>query len=58
MFRKELRLIVNDKFALLLIFALPGMIMLTMYGAINTGQVGFTSTEYGQKSEDLPVRSF
>jgi len=55
MFRKELRLIINDKFALLLIFALPGMIMLTMYGAINTGQVGFTSNEYGQKSEDAMI---
>ncbi|MFX1260618.1 MAG: ABC transporter permease [Promethearchaeota archaeon] len=52
MFRKELRLIINDKFALLLIFALPGMIMLTMYGAINTGQVSYTSTEYGEKSQD------
>jgi hypothetical protein len=55
MFRKELRLIINDKFALLLIFALPGMIMLTMYGAINTGQVSFMSTEYGEKSEDAMI---
>ncbi len=55
MFRKELRLIVNDKFALLLIFALPGMIMMTMYGAINTGQAGFMSTEFGEKTEDALV---
>jgi ABC-2 type transport system permease protein len=55
MFRKEIRLIVNDKFALLLIFALPAMIMITMYGAINTGSVGLVSTEFGEKSEDALV---
>lgn len=37
MFRKELRLIQNDKFAMLLVFALPGMIMGTMFIAINGG---------------------
>jgi hypothetical protein len=55
MFRKELKLIINDKFALLLIFALPGMIMLTMYGAINTGSVGLVSTEFGEKTEDALI---
>jgi hypothetical protein len=35
MFLKELRLIQNDKFALLLIFILPTMIMATMYIAMN-----------------------
>ncbi|MHA2140569.1 MAG: ABC transporter permease [Candidatus Thorarchaeota archaeon] len=55
MFRKEIRLIVNDKFALLLIFALPAMIMFTMYGAINTGSVALVSTEFGEKSEDAMI---
>lgn len=40
MFLKELRLIQNDRFALLLVFVLPGMIMGTMYFAINQGNVG------------------
>jgi hypothetical protein len=35
MFLKELKLIQNDKFALLLIFILPTMIMATMYIAVN-----------------------
>ncbi len=37
MFIKELKLISNDKFALLLVFILPAMIMGTMYLAINEG---------------------
>ncbi|NHJ13812.1 MAG: ABC transporter permease [Candidatus Thorarchaeota archaeon] len=37
MFRKEIRLIQNDKFAMLLVFALPGMIMGTMFVAISGG---------------------
>ncbi len=37
MFLKELRLIQNDRFALLLIFILPTMIMATMYIATNPG---------------------
>lgn len=37
MFQKELRLIQNDKFAMLLVFALPAMIMGTMWFAINQG---------------------
>ena len=37
MFLKEVKLISNDKFALLLIFVLPTMIMGTMYFAINQG---------------------
>ncbi len=37
MFLKELKLISNDKFALLLVFILPAMIMGTMYLAINEG---------------------
>jgi hypothetical protein len=40
MFLKELRLIQNDRFALLLVFVLPGMIMGTMYFAINQGTFG------------------
>lgn len=39
MFLKELRLIQNDKFALLLIFVLPTMIMATMYIAINPSPI-------------------
>jgi len=30
----------NDRFALLLVFALPGLIMGTMYFAINQGSIG------------------
>jgi len=37
MLLKELKLIANDKFALLLVFVLPTMIMGTMYLAINQG---------------------
>ncbi|MHA1576885.1 MAG: ABC transporter permease [Candidatus Thorarchaeota archaeon] len=40
MFLKELRMIQNDRFALLLVFALPGLIMGTMYFAINQGNIG------------------
>lgn len=40
MFLKELRLISNDKFALLLVFALPAMIMGTMWLASNQGSLG------------------
>jgi hypothetical protein len=39
MFIKELRLIQNDKFALLLIFILPTMIMATMYIATNPSPI-------------------
>jgi hypothetical protein len=39
MFLKELRLIQNDKFALLLIFILPTMIMATMYIATNPSPI-------------------
>ncbi len=52
MFLKELRLIQNDKFALLMIFVLPGMIMGTMWVAINQGTT--VTTESG-KSEDAIV---
>ncbi|MFQ5831710.1 MAG: ABC transporter permease [Candidatus Thorarchaeota archaeon] len=52
MFLKELRLIQNDKFALLLIFALPTMIMATMYVAINQGGAGFIPADAAGKSED------
>ncbi len=46
MFLKELRLIRIDKFALLLIFVLPTMVMGTLYFAINQG----TSTGSGESS--------
>jgi ABC-type Na+ efflux pump permease subunit len=50
MFLKELRLIQNDKFALLLIFVLPTMIMFTMYAVTNQAAIGI-SPETG-KNED------
>jgi len=40
MFLKEIHMIRNDRFALLLVFALPGLIMGTMYFAINQGSIG------------------
>ncbi len=54
MFLKELRLIQNDKFALLMIFILPGMIMGTMYIAINQQSAKVVSTETG-KNEDAII---
>ncbi|MBD3406838.1 MAG: hypothetical protein GF411_12045 [Candidatus Lokiarchaeota archaeon] len=51
MFLKELRLISNDKFALLLVFVLPAMIMGTMYVAINQNQA-FAPVDDSGKSED------
>ncbi|TXT55195.1 MAG: conserved membrane protein of unknown function [Candidatus Thorarchaeota archaeon] len=54
MFLKELRLISNDKFALLLVFVLPGMIMGTMYVAINQGQA-FTPVDDSGKSDDALI---
>ncbi|MFX1561420.1 MAG: ABC transporter permease [Promethearchaeota archaeon] len=40
MFLKELKLIQNDKFALLLVFILPTMIMATMFAATNQSAIG------------------
>jgi hypothetical protein len=42
MFLKELRLIQNDKFALLLVFVLPTMIMVTMFAATNQSAIGIS----------------
>jgi hypothetical protein len=50
MFLKELKLIQNDKFALLLVFVLPTMIMVTMFAATNQSAIGI-SPETG-KNED------
>lgn len=50
MFLKELRLIQNDKFALLLVFVLPTMIMVTLYATTNQAAIGI-SPETG-KNED------
>jgi hypothetical protein len=55
MFLKELRLISNDKFALLLVFALPTMIMATMWIATNQGTLGGAITGEGDKSPDALV---
>lgn len=52
MFLKEIRMIRNDKFALLLVFALPGMIMGTMYFAINQSSIGLVISGETGKSED------
>ncbi len=54
MFRKELKLIQKDKFALLLVFALPIMVMGTMYFAINQGSIGIAVDSTG-KNEDALV---
>ncbi|MHA1771699.1 MAG: ABC transporter permease [Candidatus Thorarchaeota archaeon] len=53
MLLKELRLIQNDKFALLMIFVLPGMIMGTTWVAINQGKA--TTVSASGKSEDAIV---
>ena len=50
MFLKELKLIQNDKFALLLVFILPTMIMFTMFAVTNQSAIGI-SPETG-KNED------
>ena len=52
MFMKELGLIKTDKFALLLVFFLPGMIMGTMFVAINQGAFGQVTGDGQTKSED------
>ncbi len=55
MLLKELRLISNDKFALLLVFALPTMIMGTMWIATNEGTIGSRITGESGKSPDALV---
>jgi ABC-2 type transport system permease protein len=55
MFLKELRLISNDKFALLLVFVLPTMIMGTMYMAINQGSSIGASSVDPTKSADAII---
>ncbi|MFX0107556.1 MAG: ABC transporter permease [Candidatus Hodarchaeota archaeon] len=55
MFLKELRLIRNDKFALLLIFALPTMIMATMYFAINQNAFGLSEPTGAGKTDEAIV---
>jgi len=54
MFVKELQLIQNDRFALLLVFVLPTMIMGTMYLAINQGQLD-TTTSSGKNADALTI---
>lgn len=53
MFLKELRLISNDRFALLLVFALPAMIMGTMWIATNQGGLGQAISGGGDSSDAL-----
>lgn len=55
MFLKELRLISNDKFALLLVFVLPTMIMGTMYVAINQGSTIGQSSIDPTKNKDALI---
>ncbi|MCK4568030.1 MAG: ABC transporter permease [Candidatus Thorarchaeota archaeon] len=55
MFLKELKLIVNDRFALLLVFILPGMIMGTMYLAINEGSMIGMSNIDPSKNADAVI---
>ncbi len=56
MFLKELRLISNDKFALLLVFVLPTMIMGTMYFAINQGSsIGMSNVDSTKNADALTL---
>ncbi|TFG99391.1 ABC transporter permease [Candidatus Thorarchaeota archaeon] len=55
MFLKELKLISNDKFALLLVFVLPTMIMGTMYFAINQGSTIGSSNIDPTKNADALI---
>ena len=56
MFLKELKLISNDKFALLLIFVLPTMIMGTMYFAINQGStIGMSDIDSTKDADALTL---
>jgi len=52
MLLKELRLISNDKFALLLVFALPTMVMGTMWIATNQSAIGSRISGESGKSPD------
>ena len=54
MFWKEIKLIQKDKFAMLLVFALPLMIMGTMYATINEGSIG-TAVDSSGKNDDALV---
>lgn len=53
MFMKEVRLIQKDKFAMLLVFALPLMIMGTMYATINEGSIGSAVDSSGKNEGAL-----
>ncbi|MHA1575844.1 MAG: ABC transporter permease, partial [Candidatus Thorarchaeota archaeon] len=56
MFLKELKLISNDKFALLLVFVLPAMIMGTMYLAINQGStIGMSNIDPSKNADALTL---
>jgi hypothetical protein len=56
MFLKELKLISNDKFALLLVFVLPTMIMGTMYIAINQGStIGASSFDPTKNADAITL---
>jgi len=56
MFLKELKLISNDKFALLLVFVLPAMIMGTMYIAINQGStIGVSNIDPSKNADALTI---
>lgn len=55
MFMKEIRLIQKDKFAMLLVFALPLMIMGTMYATINEGSIGSAVDSSGKNEGALVI---
>jgi len=56
MLLKELKLISNDKFALLLVFVLPTMIMGTMYFAINQGStIGKSNIDPTKDADALTI---
>ncbi len=56
MFLKELKLIANDKFALLLVFVLPTMIMGTMYFAMNQGStIGMSNVDPTKNADALTI---
>ncbi len=55
MFLKEIHLIRKDKFALLLVFALPIMIMGTMYVAINQGSIAQINQDTGKNVDAIVI---
>ncbi len=55
MFLKELKLVQKDKFALLLVFALPVMVMGTLFFAVNQGSIGRALDSSGKSPDALVI---